>query len=247
MTTILFDVLRGLRFAFFPRRCPFCGRVIAPNETVCGKCGDDVLRVSLPICYACGQSRSRCVCRHAHNRYVTAFAAPLYYVGYARQAIFRLKFSHEPEAAQALGDEMSAFAGQVYDGVSFDVVTFVPMTQKEQKERGYNQSALLAEHTANALSLPCETLLCKLYETARQRSLRRRYRSGNVLGVFDVPDASLVRDRRILLCDDLMTTGATLNECAKMLCIAGAREVFCLTAAIGLPYRIEEGDAYEDQ
>ena len=236
MKTTVSDILRGIRFAFFPRRCPFCGRVIAPDESVCGKCGDDVQRVTLPICYACGRSRLHCVCRHAHNRFISAFASPLYYTGYTKQAIRRMKFGREPEITQALSAEMAAFARDVYYGVSFDVVTFVPMTRAEHQERGYNQSAMLAEQTAQALSLPCAQLLCKLYETARQRTLRRRLRSGNVMGVFDVTNADAVRGKRILLCDDLMTTGATLNECAKMLCIAGAREVFCLTAAIALPY-----------
>ena len=86
------------------------------------------------------------------------------------------------------------------------------------------------------LSLPCEDVLCKIYETARQHDLSRRMRSGNVLGVFDVHAPDVVRDKRILLCDDVCTSGTTLSECAKMLCLYGAREVFCLSATVSFPY-----------
>ena len=234
-TAVFSEVLRGVRYAFFPRRCAFCGRVIDPCDTVCGQCADEVLRVQTPICYCCGCGKDRCVCRKRHSRFVTAVASPFYYAGNVRETIRRMKFRREPEIAQVIGDEMASFARQVYDGVSFDLVTFVPMTQKEQARRGYNQSELLARRTADKLSLPCEAALCKLYETKRQRTLRQRERSGNVLGVFDVSLPQTVRGKRILLCDDLRTTGSTLAECAKMLCLYGAKEVFCLTAAVGLP------------
>ena len=234
-----------MRYAFFPRRCAFCGRVIEPWNTVCGKCADDVHRVLPPICYGCGCGKTMCVCRRAHSRYVTAFAAPFYYLGYARNAVCRMKFRREPEIAEVLGSEMAAFARQVYDGVAFDFVTFVPMTRNEQNIRGFNQSEMLARYAADKLSLPCAAVLCKLYETKRQRTLRGRERSGNVLGVFDISRPDVVKNKRILLCDDLRTTGATMTECAKMLCLYGAREVFCLTAAVGFPK--ERKQSYEDQ
>ena len=234
-----------MRYAIFPRRCAFCGCVIDPWDTVCDDCADNVQRVQMPICYSCGCGKTMCVCRRTHSRYVTAVAAPFYYFGYARNAVRRMKFQREPEIAEVLGREMAAFARQAFDGVTFDIVTFVPMTRDEQKSRGFNQSEMLARHAADKLSLPCEAVLCKLYETKRQRTLRSRERSGNVLGVFDVSQPDVVRDKRILLCDDLRTTGATMTECAKMLCLYGAREVFCLTAAVGFPK--ERKHKYEDQ
>ena len=146
-----------------------------------------------------------------------------------------MKFRAEPDIAEVFGQEMAKFAKEVYAGVTIDFVTFVPMTRREQAARGYNQSELLAAHTAREMLLPMIPALTKLYETRRQRTLDRRRRSGNVFGVFDVIDPAQVRDKRILLCDDLRTTGATLTECAKMLRIRGAREVLCLTAAVGYP------------
>ena len=216
------EVLLSLRYVFFPRRCAFCARVIRPGESVCRKCRGDILRVKPPICYACGRNRAHCVCGRAHDRFVAACAAPFYYLGYGRDAVLRLKFKSETEIAETLGAEMADYVLDVYSGISFDLVTFVPMTEQEFRKRGFNQSELLAR----------AAVLCKLFDTPRQHDLHGRYRSGNVLGVFDVSSPVSVRGKRILLCDDLRTTGSTLSECAKMLILHGAREVFCLTAAV---------------
>ena len=235
MTRSLFDVLRQVRYAFFPRRCAACGEVVGPREEMCPRCLQTVHRVPQPICYDCGCGKRDCRCEKRHSVFVAAFASPFYYTGSVNRAIRRMKFSETPENAEVFGREMAAFAKEVYEGVTIDLVTFVPMTRREKRSRGYNQSELLARHTARELLLPMEPTLEKLYETRSQRTLSQRRRSGNVLGVFEMTDPASVRGKRILLCDDLRTTGATLIECAKMLRIRGAREVICLTAAVGFP------------
>ena len=223
-----------MRYVFFPKRCCFCGKVIPPTADACTDCDECVQRIEPPICYACGCSRRHCICGEKHSPFVAAYAAPFYYADGVRNGIHRMKFRHEPELAESYGREMARFAREVYKDVKIDFVTFVPMTETEKRERGYNQSELLAVETAAGLTLPMLPALEKLYETRRQRTLRERQRSGNVLGVFEA-DEKTVRGKRILLCDDLKTTGATLNECAKMLMLRGAREVLCLTAAVKRP------------
>ena len=235
MTKQVFDLLRRVRYVFYPRRCAFCGKVIAPKAEICSACGASAHRVPLPACPHCGCGSRDCVCGKHRSRFAAAFASPFYYEGCVREGIHRMKFHSEPEVAEVLGREMAAFSKQVYAGVQIDCVTFVPMTRREERERRYNQSELLAKSAAKELLLPCVPTLEKLYETRRQRTLDRRRRSGNVFGVFDVIDPYAVEGRRILLCDDLHTTGATLTECAKMLRIRGAREVICLTAAVNYP------------
>ncbi len=193
------------------------------------------MRVEFPICYKCGVGKDKCICKNSKNRFITAFAAPFYYYGEVKTGILRLKSNGETDIAKPLAEKMSDFVKTAYDGVKFDYVTYVPMTEKELAERGYNQSELIAVHMARKLGLPCKRVISKLYETKRQRTLSEKYRSGNVLGVFDVPRRGEVANKRILLCDDVLTTGATLTECAKMLSVSGAREVMCITAAVGLP------------
>lgn len=232
MKTQFFETAKRL---FYPQRCAYCGRVIDPFTELCDACAQEVCRVPPPICFACARSKKDCDCGGAHNRFVTAFAAPFYFDGSVRTAIHRLKFSGDTDVAAPLSREMANFACEVFAHVQFDCATFVPMTDREQKERGFNQSRLLCVGAAKALGIPTQPLLCKLYETRRQRELSRWERSGNVLGVFDVVDPSLVAGKRILLCDDVTTSRSTLTECAKMLRIYGAREVFCLTAAVVSP------------
>lgn len=235
MTEQVFELLRRVRYVFYPRRCAFCGRVVDPKREICAACSASAFRVPLPICPYCGCGKKDCACDKRRSRFAAAFAAPFYYDGCVREGIRRLKFHSEPEVAETLGREMASFARMVYAGVQIDFVTFVPMTRREKRERRYNQSELLAKTAAQALLLPCVPTLEKLYETNRQRALDRRRRSGNVFGVFEAIDPRAIAGKRILLCDDLRTTGATLNECAKMLRIRGAREVLCLTAAVNHP------------
>lgn len=235
------ELLRRVRCVLFPRRCALCGRVVTPDTEICSRCMQEAHRVTLPVCLHCGCGKRDCACEKHRSRFVSAFAAPFYYEGVVCEGISRLKFHSEPDVAEVLGAEMARFARRVYAGVQFDLVTFIPMTPREKRERRYNQSELLARSAARELLLPCVPTLEKLYETRRQRTLDQRRRGGNVFGVFEAIDPQAIRDRRILLCDDLRTTGATLTECAKMLRIRGAREVLCLTAAVGFPQKEKSG------
>ena len=112
-----------------------------------------------------------------------------------------------------------------------DVVTFVPMTKKEQRKRGYNQSELLAREIANSLSLECRPSLKKVKESPEQKSLSAKERAENLKGVFSCSDAAL-KGKRVLLIDDVFTTGATANECSGVLLKAGASNVLVLTACV---------------
>lgn len=235
------ELLRRVRYVFYPRRCALCGAVVAPGAEMCSRCKTSAHRVPPPICPYCGCGKRDCVCEKHRSRFSAAFASPFYYTGVVRKGVRRLKFHAEPDVALVLGREMALCARREYADVRFDLVTFVPMTRREKRERRYNQSELLANAAAEELRLPCVPTLEKIYETNSQRSLDHRRRSGNVFGVFEATDPQAIRDKRILLCDDLRTTGATLTECAKMLRIRGAREVFCLTAAVGYPKRERSG------
>lgn len=235
------DLRKAVLRLFFPRKCAFCAKVIEPDAVLCEKCLSNVRTMEFPICYRCGRSRKDCQCRGRRNRFITAFASPFYYRDGVEAAIRRLKFYADTDIAPWFGEHMAQFVQTVYPEVEFDFVAFVPMTKSEVYERGFNQSELLAEEMAKHLNLPVQNVLCKLYETERQRSLNGRRRSGNVLGVFDVREQSKVFNKRVLLCDDLCTTGSTLSECAKMLRIHGAREVLCITAATVFPSPEQKG------
>lgn len=220
-------MLSALLTAFFPRRCAYCGRVIAREAIACEVCTEKRPLMDAPLCFYCGRSRQLCTCRQHRMAFDRCIAA-MRYEGCAERAVLRLKHKNDADVVRTMAQEMVralAAAGQT----DFDVVTFVPMGKKEMRARGFNQSRLLALELAKMIGCPCRTLLQKVLTTRPQKELTRIERTGNLLGAFDIREE--IDGMRILLVDDVMTTGATLHECAKMLAIGGASEITALVFA----------------
>lgn len=225
---------RRLLAILFPERCAVCGEVIVCGEGVCSACRDKLPRVGTPVCPFCGLEKEWCQCRH-RRRHFDRVIAPLYYDGAASRAILRMKASGDRVAAAFFAEEMAAAVRQHYPDTVFDGVVFVPSERSRQRRRGYNPGHMVAQELAVQLELPLLPVLIKLTENAPQKSLSAIERSGNVLGVFDVVEESAVVGKTLLLADDIITTGATLDECAKMLKIGGAETVFAVVAAATRP------------
>lgn len=218
--------------ALFPKRCAYCGKVIAADELMCSVCAADLPRIEGTVCPKCGRGKELCSCRGA-EMYFSRLAAPFYFKGVVRKGIHSFKFRRSPENAEAYAVEMASTVKDAYGGTAFDFIAEVPMTAAGEKERGYNQVRLLAERLGSLLGIEHKRgLMIKLYETQKQHGLSRFLRKGNLTGVFDVSEPSVVEGKTILLCDDISTSGETLNECAKMLWLYGAREIFCITVAL---------------
>ena len=202
---------RSLLDFFFPRRCPFCGRVVG-KALLCETCEKE-----LPYSHEVRTGTfGRC-------------AAPLYYEGAVREAILSFKFKGRTEALDCFGSLMARTAAETFSG-EFDAVTWVPVSAKRLRKRGFDQARYLCAslcvdwHTA-----PQETLR-KVRDNPPQSGLEEAgQRRANVLGVYRAPDAAA--GLRVLLADDVVTTGSTLSECARTLLTAGAAEVVCVTLA----------------
>ena len=162
----------------------------------------------------------------------------LFYEGAVRESFLRFKFSGRDFYADVYGTWM---AGRILDelGRGFDGVCWVPVSKKRRKSRGYDQSELLAKRVAKDLSLPTCAALQKHAERNPQSQLKdAALRQANASGAFSVrPDAD-VSGKTLLLIDDIVTTGATLSECCRMLRQAGAKHVFC--AAFASPRKEKE-------
>lgn len=181
-----------------------------------------------PVCNRCGRSKSECVCR-GHRRQYDRCVVALRYEDGAKRAVLALKKFDDAIMIESMATEMVNALRRHADAASFDMVTFVPMHKTEERKREYNQSKLLAKEIASQIGVPFVVALAKVYDTRSQKSLRQFERSGNLLGAFDcIAD---VYDRSVLLVDDVITTGATLHECAKMLKISQARSVTALVFA----------------
>ena len=162
-------------------------------------------------------------------------AAPFYSDGAVYQGLLRLKRFDDPQAIAYFANQMAAVIRREFAEESPCVVTAVPMLTSERYDRGYNQSELLAKAVAKRLNLPYQPVLTKCYATKPQKSLSAWQRSGNVLGVYDVIHTAEIANKCVLLIDDVLTTGATTDECAKMLKLYGASRVLCAAVAIRLP------------
>lgn len=202
---------------FFPNRCLSCHQIITTDTVFCTACERRYSR----------ERRERFFPLHIRrdeHRQLSCFTAAVY-AGGLKQSIARLKFHGRTGYARSFAKLMIS---SELDFSRFDVVTCVPMTEKARRKRGYNQSELLGKELAKLVSLPYEPLLKKVKENRRQRSLTKKERMYNVQDVYE--SSGDIMDRQILLVDDILTTGATLSECAAVLYRAGAGYVYGLCA-----------------
>ncbi len=214
----------------FPARCPVCSEIVQRQDFLCEKCQKEVERIKNP-CLGCGREISQCAC--GKKQTPLNLAAPFAYKDSVAQAIHRFKFQEERGLASYFAKEMAETVGREFKDTRFDIVTCVPQTKRRLRERGYNQSAVLAKETAKRLGTPfSDRLLIKTRETASQHELKAKERFENLKNAFEAPSPNEIKGKTILLCDDIKTTGATLRECRSTLLKAGAKEVYCVAIAV---------------
>lgn len=202
----------------FPPKCMLCGQILGAEEEICGQCRNRILLNTAPP-------------RTEKGAFFDKAAAGLWYETDVRKAVQGLKYREKQNYARPLARVM-AYAYQHKLQEDVDVITFVPTNPSTLRSRGYNQAELLAKELAKMLDKPCLPMLEKTRETRPMHGLRPEARRANVLGAYRLcGDADNVAGLRILLADDILTTGATLSECSRMLKMAGADKVFCICAA----------------
>lgn len=200
---------------FLPARCLCCGRAVRPKRLFCPGCVPALPKEPLSREFPLPGGGS------------LAVAACFPYEKGFRRTLHRLKFQEERALARPLGTLMAEAASSL--GEELDGVTWVPMSPQKLRRRGYNQSELLAKAVAKELGLPAWDLLEQVRETDTQHSLTRAQRADNVRGTYRAKSAAL--GKRLLLVDDIVTTGATLRACAQGLYGAGAQKVCAVCAA----------------
>ena len=223
------DILKALKALFWPQRCMFCSELIfdSPRLT-CKRCADSLPYVTGKVCTMCACEKSLCSCGGRVN-YYDSVAAPFYYEGPAKKCITDFKFRTKKFYAKAVAEYLYDELTTVYKNERFDFIACVPLHKKDKRQRGFNQSEMIAKHLSYKTGIPLRAdVLTKLYRTDRQASQHMINRSGNVFGAFGVKDGESLDSCSILLIDDIKTTGSTLSECGKMLYLAGAQKVCCL-------------------
>ena len=213
----LSELLDRIPDLLWPRRCMFCGGRPEGRGTVCGKCAE-----RLPLIPADN--------KRIPVEFTAGCACTLRYEGGVRDAVHRYKYDGSWHYFRHFSALMAANVAA--RGMEFDTVTYVPTTARRKKSRGYNPAELLARGLCRRLEIPPpEKLLRKCRETRQQAGLEAAARRANVLGAYKAIRDTDIAGRRILLIDDVLTTGATLAECARALLMAGAETVLCATLA----------------
>ncbi|OQY19335.1 MAG: ComF family protein [Chloroflexi bacterium] len=216
----------------FPPRCVSCGQV---GTWLCAECLDQIPRVEPPFCTRCGDrvgAAGLCVrCRTAPLQ-IDRIRSAVYFEGALRQAMHWLKYRSRTALAKPLGGLMAAYWEQ--HPMPADVLVPVPLHADRLRARGYNQAALLAREMAHRVGLTVEEqTLVRQRSTSSQVKLGAKQRKQNVHGAFSCSGDGLA-DKRVLLIDDVCTTGATLEACAIAVRAGGARAVQALTLARAL-------------
>ncbi len=218
---------------FFPPRCALCDEVIARRERpLCKSCRTSELpRIEGKWCKRCGREKEQCACKTT-TLLSDGIAAPFYYKDRVKDAILRYKKVEDADRTAYFVSVLTETAYTAYADTVVDMVTAVPMHPRSEAKRGFDQVKPMAKAVAAALHVPFVSALKKSIYTKPQKSQYGAARAANLLGVFDVIDTAAVKDKRILLIDDVVTTAATTNECAKMLKIYGAKAVYVLAVAV---------------
>lgn len=200
--------------AVFPARCLLCGAVVSAGVLFCEKCQD-------------------CLPDKPFTRKLTLqddrlllVASPMAYSGGFRKTLHAFKFNGQRTLAKPIA-KLMADTAKLYG--SFDMIVYTPMYKSNQRARGYNQSRLLAEQIGKEMGFPTVGALKKIRRTKAQHNLDGKERRENLRDVYRVVHS--VKEKRLLVVDDIVTTGSTLKECAQVLYTAGAKDICALCAA----------------
>lgn len=231
------SLLRVAADTLFPPQCPACRAGVSADGNYCAACYAKLRMIAPPCCARCGipfavamGEGAECpTCLSEPPSFDTARAA-MVYDALSAPLVSALKFHDQWAAVERIAAMMQASAGAMLEGV--DAIVPVPLHWRRLLQRKYNQSALLGFHLAKRTGLRCEPgWLRRVQFTPPQMRLDRATRLKNVARAFAVPEGADLANKTILLVDDVVTTGATANACAKALKKAGAREVRVLSLA----------------
>ena len=203
---------------FFPEKCVLCHKVLPREETdLCHKC-----RADSPYFQKSNMRFS----------FVAGWTGLWYYKDKVRDSILKYKFLKRRSYGLVFG-RLLAMKIHRSNLCSYDVLTWVPIGKKRLRKRGFDQVEVMTQVIGQQLQTPAVGVLTKIRETPPQSGIKdASMRRANVSGAYAVTDPSLVAGKTVLLIDDILTTGATVSECARVLLTAGAKEVYCAALAV---------------
>jgi ComF family protein len=241
------NLLKNLIDIIYPPRCPICRQFLVNDRhesesgtgTFCTTCLSDFRKIASPLCPVCGkpfdpEEGEDHLCEECLRKrpLYEAVGAAYFYEGALMEAIHQFKYGSKSYLADALGPLLAHFAEDWLKKSDAHVTVPVPLHVKRLRERGFNQSLLLARHVSDQLKTELDFLsLRRIRYTSPQTGLGKDERRKNVRRAFEVVNPEALKKKNILLVDDVLTTGNTLNECARALKKSGCNKIHCLVLA----------------
>jgi len=217
---------RFLTDLFFPNRCPCCDGFIRWDKLICGKCHSSIETVYEKACPVCG--REPCMC--SEDNFYDRALVPLRYENLVKEGVLSLKRGNNKNFGEYTGKLIAGILKNEMSELQFDMVMPVPMSPASFRKRGFNQAEIIAGEIASALDIPLVTdVLIKQDTDSSQHYLNKSQRMKNISAI-KIMKTDLT-GKRIIICDDVITTGSTINRCARLLKNSGAETVFAAVAA----------------
>lgn len=229
----------------YPPRCHICSRFLSADERppssyyLCNNCLAGLTPITHPICTICGHPFLTSIgqdhlCENCLRKkpWYDFLRSPYLYSGPLMESIQRFKYNSETHLTSSLGELLSNFAREWIPNPKDFLIVPVPLHRCRLRERGFNQSLLLARVLSSDLGAPLDYLsLIRKRNTRAQTGLKKEERKKNVKDAFSITYPLIIKNKKIILVDDVFTTGYTLNECSRTLKKSGATTIICLTLA----------------
>lgn len=212
----------------YPNKCAACDEIIGNGRVLCEYCSVFINNINYnDFCVKCGLPKEQCRCKYREYRF-SGVIGVYKNEGIARKAYYSYKFSHREELAGFFAGKAAMAVKRLYGDLKFDAVVSVPTIMRSKLKRGFDHSRVIARKLAEILNIDYQDGILRVKPFRNmQHNHSLADRLENVRGKYYT--VNKLKGKRILLFDDIYTSGATLDECAKELLFAGAREVYCVS------------------
>ena len=233
-------IFKNIGYYIFPPQCPYCDKIIDGQQILCDECFSRIRFITGNKCYRCGRplpqsfpdDDGKLLCPKCMSKRppYDLVRSVFIYDSFSREAILKLKYAHRSDLRHFFVNYMMRAGVDLFD--KSDLIMPVPMYWKRRVKRKYNQATVLAELLSKHTKIPhSATNLCRIRHTQTQTRKSAKDRHKNMKNVFILKNPEQVQGKSILLIDDVVTTGATVTGCAKILKKHGAKAVYVLTIA----------------
>lgn len=230
----MFDIKKAGAFTLdliFPNRCPLCGEVINWKYEYCQGCFDELPYTGEEFCHGCGNISSSCICHRNENLFSRCYAA-FYYLDSAKGGVVYLKNTKNNVFPRLFAEKIrSDIEADPYE-FKADFIVPVPMSKTKLRKRGFNQAEVLADALGQQLNIPiCNDALVKSISFVAQHKLSATRRKTNASHLYSAGKNIDIKGKTVIIVDDVMTTGSTINSCAEILLEMGAEKIIAAVAA----------------